>query len=156
MPKIYYAKEIYKKIPVNLQHPTALDTPIVPIRGLYVAGLHRNIFNIDHCVQITALENQPARWVNYTRITADMSDDGGFIMRGIKRRIATPSIVKYSRTTTEMTDDGGFIMRGIKRRIATPSNVPRPRINHDHIGDSHCVKILDISNSPVDITSYSE
>ena len=126
MPKIYYAKEIYKKIPVNLQHPTALDTPIVPIRGLYVAGLHRNIFNIDHCVQITALENQPARWVNYTRITADMSDDGG------------------------------FIMRGIKRRIAAPSKVPRPRINRDHIGDSHCVKILDISNSPVDITSYSE
>lgn len=186
MPKIYYAKEIYKKLPVSLQHPTALDTPIVPIRGLYVAGLHRNIFNIDHCVQITALENQPARWVNYTRITAEMSDDGGFIMRGIKRRIAAPSITKYSRTTAEMPDDGGFIMRGIKRRSATPSitpygkanaemsddggfimrgikrrnstpsKVPRLTINHDHIGDSHCVKILDISNSPVDITSYSE
>lgn len=186
MPKIYYAKEIYKKLPVSLQHPTALDTPIVPIRGLYVAGLHRNIFNIDHCVQITALENQPTRWVNYTRITADMPDDGGFILRGIKRRNMVPSIVKYSRTTAsmaddggfimrgikrrnmrpsitpygkvnvEMPDDGGFIMRGIKRRNTTPSKVPRPTINHDHIGDSHCVKILDISNSPVDITSYSE
>ena len=186
MPKIYYAKEIYKKLPVSLQHPTALDTPIVPIRGLYVAGLHRNIFNIDHCVQITALENEPARWVNYTRITADMSDDGGFIMRGVKRRNMVPSITKYSRTTAsmsddggfimrgikrraripsitpygkvtaDMTDDGGFIMRGIKRRATTPSKVPRPTINHDHIGDSHCVKILDISNSPADITSYSE
>ena len=186
MPKIYYAKEIYKKLPVSLQHPTALDTPIVPIRGLYVAGLHRNIFNIDHCVQITALENEPARWVNYTRITADMSDDGGFIMRGVKRRNMVPSITKYSRTTasmsddggfimrgvkrratipsitpygkvtTDMADDGGFIMRGIKRRNTTPSKVPRPTINHDHIGDSHCVKILDISNTPADITSYSE
>lgn len=186
MPKIYYAKEIYKKLPVSLQHPTALDTPIVPIRGLYVAGLHRNIFNIDHCVQITALENQPARWVNYTRITAEMSDDGGFIMRGIKRRNSAPSLTKYSRITAEMPDDGGFIMRGIKRRnttpsitpygkvnaempddggfimrgikrrAATPSKVHRPTINHDHVGDSHCVKILDISNSPVDITSYSE
>lgn len=186
MPKIYYAKEIYKKLPVSLQHPTALDTPIVPIRGLYVAGLHRNIFNIDHCVQITSINNEPARWVDYTRTTADMPDDGSFILRGIRRRAALPKIDRYTRTSAEMADDGGFIVRGIRRRATTPSITPygkvtvdmpddgafilrgirrrslilntvqRSSVNHDHIGDSHCVKILDITNSPADITGYSD
>lgn len=187
MPKIYYAKEIYKKLPVSLQHPTALDTPIVPIRGLYVAGLHRNIFNIDHCVQLTALTNEPTQWVNYTRITAEMSDDGEFILRGLRRRAAIPKVDRYSRTTAEISDDGGgfilrglrrraaipniiaygnvtsemsddgeFILRGIRRQSTQPSIVRKTSINHDHIGDSHCVKILDITNSPADITGYSE
>lgn len=186
MPKIYYAKEIYKKLPVSLQHPTALDTPIVPIRGLYVAGLHRNIFNIDHCVQLTAINNEPARWVDYTRITADMPDDGAFIVRGIRRRAALPKIDRYTQTTAEMPDDGGFIIRGIRRSAVTPNITPYGKvsadtpddggfiirgirrqalqlktnkmttINHDHIGDSHCVKILDITNLPADITGYSE
>jgi hypothetical protein len=188
MPKIYYAKEIYKKLPVSLQHPTALDTPIVPIRGLYVAGLHRNIFNIDHCVQLTAVDNEPARWVDYTRIKADMVDDGGgFILRGIRRRAAVPKVDKYTRTTAEAADDGAFIIRGIRRRAAMPSvtaygNVTsdmvddgggfiirgirrrtlmpkidrRTAVNRDHIGDSHCVKILDITNLPADIAGYSD
>lgn len=187
MPKIYYAKEIYKKLPVSLQHPTALDTPIVPIRGLYVAGLHRNIFNIDHCVQLTAINNEPAQWVNYTKITADMVDDGGgfilkgirrraavpkidkytrtsaemadngaFIIRGIRRRAAMPSITAYGKVTSDMTDDGGFILRGIRRRAAMLNTVRKSTVNHDHIGDSHCVKILDITNLPADITGYSE
>lgn len=186
MPKIYYAKEIYKKLPVTLQHPTALDTPIVPIRGLYVAGLHRNIFNIDHCVQLTDLTNEPAQWVNYTKTTADMSDDGSFIIRGVRRRGIKPSFVKYTRTSTELSDDGGFIIRGVRRRAhtpnftaygrasvemsddgafilrgvrrrgLTPSTNRKGRVNHDHIGDSHCVKIIDITNSPADITGYSE
>ena len=187
MPKIYYAKEIYKKLPVSLQHPTALDTPIVPIRGLYVAGLHRNIFNIDHCVQLTDLTNEPTRWVDYTRIKADMVDDGGgFILRGIRRPAAVPKIDKYTRTSAEAADDGAFIIRGIRRRAAMPSitaygkvtsdmaddgafiirgirrqapilnTVRRSTVNHDHIGDSHCVKILDITNLPADITGYSE
>lgn len=186
MPKIYYAKEIYKKLPVTLQHPTALDTPIVPIRGLYVAGLHRNIFNIDHCVQLTALINEPAQWVNYTRTTAEMSDDGSFIIRGVRRRGIKPSFVRYTRTSAEMSDDGSFIMRGVRRRSLAPNftaygkvsaemsddgsfiirgvrrrsltlnTIRKGSINHDHIGDSHCVKILDITNSPADITGYSE
>lgn len=186
MPKIYYAKEIYKKLPVSLQHPTALDTPIVPIRGLYVAGLHRNIFNIDHCVQITSINNEPARWVNYTRISADMVDDGGFIIRGLRRRAPIPKIDKYTRTSSEMTDDGGFIIRGFRRRAVKPDFKAYGKVtsdmvddggfiirgfrrqspilktdrmttvNHDHIGDSHCVKILDITNLPADITGYSE
>lgn len=187
MPKIYYAKEIYKKLPVSLQHPTALDTPIVPIRGLYVAGLHRNIFNIDHCIQLTAIDNEPARWVDYTRTTAEMTDDGGgFILRGLRRRAAMPKIDKYTRTTAEMADNGSFIIRGIRRRAAMPSvtaygkvtsnmtddggfiirgirrralilnTVRRSSVNHDHIGDSHCVKILDITNLPADITGYSD
>ena len=188
MPKIYYAKEIYKKLPVSLQHPTALDTPIVPIRGLYVAGLHRNIFNIDHCVQLTAINNEPTQWVNYTKITADMADDGGgFILRGIRRPAALPKIDKYTRTSAEMADNGAFIIKGIRRQSAAPSitaygkvtsdmvddgggfilkgirrqslipkTVRRSTVNHDHIGDSHCVKILDITNLPADITGYSE
>lgn len=185
MPKIYYAKEIYKKLPVTLQHPTALDTPIVPIRGLYVAGLHRNIFNIDHCVQLTDLINEPAQWVNYTKTTAEMSDDGSFIIRGVRRRGIKPSFVRYTRTSTElsddgfivrgvrrrahtpnftaygrasveMSDDGSFIVRGFRRRGLTPKTNRKATVNHDHIGDSHCVKILDISNSPADITGYSE
>ena len=186
MPKIYYAKEIYKKLPVTLQHPTALDTPIVPIRGLYVAGLHRNIFNIDHCVQLTSLINEPAQWVNYTKTTAEMSDDGSFIIRGARRRGIKPSFVRYTRTSTEMSDDGEFIVRGVRRRgikpnfVAygkasaelsddgsfilrgvrrqgtQPSTIRKGRVKHDHIGDSHCVKIIDITNSPADITGYSE
>ena len=186
MPKIYYAKEIYKKLPVTLQHPTALDTPIVPIRGLYVAGLHRNIFNIDHCVQLTSLTNEPAQWVNYTKTTAEMSDDGSFIIRGVRRRGTKPSFVRYTRTSVEMSDDGSFIVRGVRRRAHTPNFVAygkvsselsddgsfilrgvrrrgltlstnrKGRANHDHIGDSHCVKIIDITNSPADITGYSE
>ena len=156
MPKIYYAKEIYKKLPVTLQHPTALDTPIVPIRGLYVAGLHRNIFNIDHCVQLTSLTNEPAQWVNYTKTTAEMSDDGAFIIRGVRRRGIKPSFVRYTRTSTEMSDDGEFIIRGVRRRGLTLSTNRKGSINHDHIGDSHCVKIIDIANSPADITGYSE
>ena len=186
MPKIYYAKEIYKKLPVTLQHPTALDTPIVPIRGLYVAGLHRNIFNIDHCVQLTSLINEPAQWVNYTKTTAEMSDDGSFIIRGVRRRGIKPSFVRYTRTSSDLSEDGGFIVRGVRRRAHTPnftaygrasvemsddggfiirgvrrrgltlSTNRKGRVNHDHIGDSRCVKILDISNSPADITGYSE
>ena len=186
MPKIYYAKEIYKKLPVTLQHPTALDTPIVPIRGLYVAGLHRNIFNIDHCVQLTSLINEPAQWVNYTKTTAEMSDDGAFIIRGVRRRALKPNFVAYGRVSSELSDDGSFIIRGVRRRALKPNFVAygrvsselsddgsfilrgvrrrgltlstnrKGRVNHDHIGDSHCVKILDISNSPADITGYSE
>ena len=156
MPKIYYAKEIYKKLPVTLQHPTALDTPIVPIRGLYVAGLHRNIFNIDHCVQLTSLINEPAQWVNYTKTTAEMSDDGSFIIRGVRRRALKPNFVAYGRVSSELSDDGSFILRGVRRRGLTLSTNRKGRVNHDHIGDSHCVKILDISNSPADITGYSE
>ena len=156
MPKIYYAKEIYKKLPVTLQHPTALDTPIVPIRGLYVAGLHRNIFNIDHCVQLTSLINEPAQWVNYTKTTAEMSDDGAFIIRGVRRRALKPNFVAYGRVSSELSDDGSFILRGVRRRGLTLSTNRKGRVNHDHIGDSHCVKILDISNSPADITGYSE
>lgn len=186
MPKIYYAKEIYKKLPVTLQHPTALDTPIVPIRGLYVAGLHRNIFNIDHCVQLTSLINEPAQWVNYTKTTAEMSDDGSFIIRGVRRRGTKPSFVRYTRTSVEMSDDGSFIVRGVRRRALAPNFTAYGRVSselsddgafilrgvrrrglalntfrkgtvkHDHIGDSHCVKILDITNSPADITGYSE
>jgi hypothetical protein len=68
-----------------------------------------------------------------------------------------PSVTAYGNVTSDMVDDGGgFILRGIRRRTLMPKIDRRTAVNRDHIGDSHCVKILDITNLPADIAGYSD
>jgi hypothetical protein len=112
MKYFFKSPEIYVKLTRSTQYPTVKDTPIVPIRGLWVAGIHRSIFDIDHHVTITNIDTSHAEVHDYTTSSEVIQDEGHSTIGIVKLNSGHLNPQKYT-TSSDMIHDEGHSTIGI-------------------------------------------
>lgn len=89
----YKSREVYKYT------ETSDGRKLVPVRGLYVSGLHTEPWYIDHMVSVHDFTSSKGKIVDYTNITVNTEDDP--IVHIVGAHVKYPTIQSYS--TTEQT-----------------------------------------------------
>ena len=112
MKYFFKSPEIYVKLTRSTQYPTVKDTPIVPIRGLWVAGIHRSIFDIDHHVTITNIDTSHAEVHDYTTSSEVIQDEGHSTIGVVQLNSGHLNPQKYT-TSSDMIHDEGHSTIGI-------------------------------------------
>lgn len=162
--KFFKASEIYVKLPHSVEYPTRRLTPVVPARGLWVSGIHRSIFNIDHGIMISNISTTKAEVHNYTSTPVDIDiigistigysiknrtvrpqkyttsfdsvDEQGIATLGIVTCNTNINVMKYT-TSHERVDDAGIVTLGIVTRNNNMKPIVMPSIDYLAKGDSH-------------------
>lgn len=123
MKYFFKSPEIYVKLTRSTQYPTVKDTPIVPIRGLWVAGIHRSIFDIDHCVTITGIESSHAGVHDYTSSNEVIRDEGCSILGIVRLKSSKLNVQKYTTSQNRICDEGcsvlGIVCCGSQKVVAS-------------------------------------
>lgn len=114
MKYFFKSPEIYVKLTRSTKYPTTKDTPLVPIRGLWVAGIHRSIFDIDHCVTITGMESSHAGVHDYTSSSGMFQDEGCSTIGVIQLKSGHLHPQKYT-SSSNMIQDEGYSTIGVIR-----------------------------------------
>ncbi len=163
---IHKSKEIYKYTPTNS------GNQCVPIRGLYVSGLHTEPRYYDHLVTVvgfnsnepeirdytTAYKNayEPAiivrgfQYVNPTAVDyttqSKTNNTSGFIVRGFQ--FANPQVISYQTSNYENTDHG-IIVRGFQ---FVPFSVNDYTYHLEDFGPTHVISIRSFESTEPEIT----
>jgi hypothetical protein len=106
MKYFFKSPEIYVKLIRSSQYPTVKDTPLVPIRGLWVAGIHRSIFDIDHHVTITDIDTSHAGIHDYTTSSDTIQDEGHSTIGVVQLNSGYVNPQKYSTSSDTIQDEG--------------------------------------------------
>ena len=64
MINVFRSKEVYKNI--NTEFVDRAQFPMIPVRGIYVAGEWRPVFYADHMVYVEDISSTKARVITYT------------------------------------------------------------------------------------------
>lgn len=112
MKYFFRSSEIYVKLPHSSRYPTRRDTPIVPIRGLWVSGIHRSIFNIDHGIQISNIESTSGIYDDAGTVSVDFHESDGCSVLGHVVCNTKPTIQVYSTTSTTVNEKDGCTVMG--------------------------------------------
>lgn len=135
--KFFKAKEIYVKLPHSTEYPRRRDTPVVPARGLWVSGIHRSIFNIDHGVYISNVHTSKIQVHDY--ITTPISlDTTGIAMTGYSIRSRSVKPQRYTTAEVRENDDGIMTMGISFRSYIEPM---RYTTSEKHVNDEGCTTI---------------
>ena len=154
----YFVKspEIYVKLTRSSQYPTVKDTPLVPIRGLWVTGIHRSIFDIDHHVTITNIDTSRVEVHDYTASSNTIQDEGHSTIGIVCLNGRKVTADKYS-TTEKTIDDEAHSTLGIVR---CNSNYITPKIysesKYGNVCDSHGIFVSTITSSKATITDVNQ
>ena len=149
--------EIYVKLKRSSMYPTTKDTPLVPIRGLWVTGIHRSIFDIDHAVQITNIESSKCSINDYTSIEKTIKDDGCTLSGVVMANGAKLSIQKYTATDKIIKDDGCSIL-GVVALSGSSINVNKYKTITEPMKEDDGCSILGVVvlNNAVNFESYTK
>jgi hypothetical protein len=137
-------------------YPTNKDTPLVPIRGLWVTGIHRSIFDIDHVVQITDIESSKSSIADYTSIEKAVKDDGCSLTGVVMVNGSKVPVQKYT-STDETTKDDGCSILGIVT-LNENINVNKYKTVNESMKEDDGCSILGIIalNNNVNISWYTD
>ena len=148
--------EIYVKLKRSSMYPTTKDTPLVPIRGLWVTGIHRSIFDIDHGVQITNIESTKCSVNDYTSIEKAIKDDGCVLSGVVMANGPKLSIQKYSATDKIIKDDACSIL-GLVVLNGSSINVNKYKTITEPMKDDGCSILgVVVLNNAVNFESYTK
>jgi hypothetical protein len=157
MKYFFKSPEIYVKLTRSTQYPTVKDTPIVPIRGLWVAGIHRSIFDIDHHVTITNIDTSHAEVHDYTTSSEVIQDEGHSTIGVVKLNSGHLNPQKYT-TSSDMIHDEGHSTIGIvclnNRKVTANKYSTTQQIVEDE-GHS-TIGIVCLNGNYVEAEIYSE
>ena len=106
MKYFFKSPEIYVKLTRSSQYPTVKDTPLVPIRGLWVTGIHRSIFDIDHHVTITNIDTSRVEVHDYTASSNTIQDEGHSTIGVVCLNSVYVNPQKYSTSSDTIQDEG--------------------------------------------------
>lgn len=106
MKYFFRSPEIYIKLKRSSLYPTTKDTPLVPIRGLWVAGIHRSIFDIDHHVTITNIDSSHAGIHDYTTSSETIQDEGHSTIGVVLLNSGHLIPQKYTTSSGMIQDEG--------------------------------------------------
>ena len=136
MKYFFRSPEIYVKLKRSNMYPTNKDTPLVPIRGLWVTGIHRSIFDIDHVVQITDIKSSKCSAIDYSTIEKTIKDDGCSLLGAVMINGPKLAVQKYAATETGIKDDGCSILGVVA--LNTSINVNKYKTINESIKDDGC------------------
>ena len=106
MKYFFRSPEIYIKLRRSSEYPTNLDTPLVPIRGLWVAGIHRSIFDIDHAVMVTDIDSTKVVEHDYTTSSSMIKDEGCAHIGIVMYNSHNVPVQKYTKSSSMVKDEG--------------------------------------------------
>ena len=102
MSDFHKSKEVYRYT------PTANGDKLVPVRGLYVSGLHKEPWYIDHAVTVTKFESNEGTIVHYTSKNTSFYDDSALAFTGLS--VGGISIVNYYQASKSVYDDSALAL----------------------------------------------
>ena len=111
MSDFHKSKEVYRYT------PTANGDKLVPVRGLYVSGLHKEPWYIDHAVTVTAFTSNDGTVVHYTSASTSFYDDSALAFTGLS--VGGISIVNYYQDKASVYDGSALAFTGLS--IELPS-----------------------------------
>ena len=156
MKYFFKSPEIYVKLTRSTQYPTVKDTPMVPIRGLWVAGIHRSIFDIDHHVTITNIDTSHAEVHDYTTSSDMIQDEGHSTIGVVQLNSGHLNPQKYT-TSSDMIHDEGHSTIGV---VCLNGNYVTPKIysesKYGNVCDSHGIFVSNITSSQATITDVNQ
>ena len=157
MKYFFRSPEIYVKLKRSSMYPTNKDTPLVPIRGLWVTGIHRSIFDIDHVVQITDIKSSKCSAIDYSTIEKTIKDDGCSLLGAVMMDGPKLAVQKYAVTDAAVKDDDGCSVLGIVA-LNTSINVNKYKTTNDSVKDDDGCSVLGIValNNNVNISRYAK
>lgn len=100
MAKLHKSKEVYKYT------DTANGNKLVPVRGLYVSGTHREPWYIDHAITVTGFTSNDTTVAPYTSVERDVFGDGTLAFTGISG--GGVNIVNYYSSSEELFEDSVY------------------------------------------------
>ena len=98
MSGIHKSKEVYKYTPTRDG-----TRKLVPVRGVYVSGLHTDPLYMDHCITITEYSSADVEIVDYTTQETTQRSPGLSVV-GID--IHHADIIEYTRKNTSVSSPG--------------------------------------------------
>lgn len=104
MSDFHKSKEVYRYT------PTANGDKLVPVRGLYVSGLHKEPWYIDHAVTVNNFTSNDGTIVHYTQLNKSIYDDSALAFTGLT--IGDVSFVNYYQANALMYDDSALAFTG--------------------------------------------
>ena len=113
MKYFFRSPEIYVKLKRSSMYPTNKDTPLVPIRGLWVTGIHRSIFDIDHVVQITDIKSSKCSAIDYSTIEKTIKDDGCSILGVVALNNNVNISLRTKKKYSGVGDSHGLFVAGL-------------------------------------------
>jgi len=106
MSDFHKSKEVYRYT------PTANGDKLVPVRGLYVSGLHKEPWYIDHAVTVTGFTSNDGTIVHYTQLNTSVYDDSALAFTGLA--IGDISVVNYYHSSASAYDDSALAFTGFE------------------------------------------
>ena len=106
MSDFHKSKEVYRYT------PTANGDKLVPVRGLYVSGLHKEPWYIDHAVTVNSFTSNDGTIVHYTQLNKSVYDDSALAFTGLT--IGDISVVNYYQDTASAYDDSALAFTGFE------------------------------------------
>lgn len=144
MKYFFRSPEIYIKLKRSVQYPTVKDTPLVPIRGLWVSGIHRSIFDIDHGIQVTDIQSTQSSVNDFTSRSEEVKDEA-CVLSGIVSLIGPTITSKKYTTVYDSWEDDAIALSGIVSLCN--SNIPVSKYETvEHNADDDGFSILGVVN----------
>ena len=110
MKYFFRSPEIYIKLKRSSLYPTTKDAPIVPIRGLWVAGIHRSIFDIDHVLEVTDITTSRASVNDYSSSNETIKDEGCSVLGIVSSNDGRMVAQKYTTSKDTIKDEGCSVL----------------------------------------------
>ncbi|MBO4736754.1 MAG: hypothetical protein J5614_10245 [Paludibacteraceae bacterium] len=126
MSDFHKSKEVYRYT------PTANGDKLVPVRGLYVSGLHKEPWYIDHAVTVTKFESNEGTIVHYTSASTSFYDDSALAFTGLS--VGGISVVNYYQDKTSVYDGSALAFTGVS--IELPSMMSYTQLKANVYDDS--------------------
>lgn len=137
----YKSKEVYKYT------ETSNGRKLVPIRGLYVSGLHTEPLYMDHLISIHDFSSTPTVIADYTEISENVYDS---VLNIVGIGASALTITNYTIASANLPNDDVLNIVGFDQ---LPINVQSYTQESDNVTDS-VLNIVGLSVSSMGITEY--
>lgn len=115
MANIHQSKEVYKKYR-NIHG----DAVVVPVTGVYVTGIYRPPYYVNHGLTISSLTTQKATVVDFTEDDATVNTDNGLYLLDFTMDVYNPDITIYTTSETNVYNDNGLYLLDFTMDVANP------------------------------------
>lgn len=100
MANIHQSKEVYKKY-----RTLNGDAVVVPVTGVYVTGIYRPPYYVNHGLTLSSLTTDQATVVDFTEDDTNANTDNGLYLVDFTMDVSSPDIVSYTTAETDVYVD---------------------------------------------------
>ncbi len=144
MSDFHKSKEVYRYT------PTANGDKLVPVRGLYVSGLHKEPWYIDHAVTVTGFTSNDGTIVHYTNKRASLQPDHLMNMTNVSSSDVTLAV--YSSKSAKLQPDHLMNFIDVSTNTASVYSYTSKR---EYLQPDHLMNFIDVGVTGVSFTRYN-